>query len=113
MKIFISADIEGVTGVTHREETDLSKPEYALPREQMTAEVVAACEGAFEAGATEIWVKDAHDSGRNIIASKLPQEVRLIRGWAPDPLMMMQELNEALSYCSCCPEDSHRYFIRH
>jgi D-amino peptidase len=93
MKIFISADIEGVTGVTHWDETDLAKAEYASAREQMTAEVAAACEGALQAGATEIWVKDAHDSARNLLASRLPKEARLVRGWAPNPLMMMQELD--------------------
>jgi len=94
MKIFISADIEGVTNVTHWNETELGKAEYAEAREQMTAEVVAACEGALEAGATELWVRDAHDSARNLIPSRLPREARLVRGWAPDPLMMMQELDE-------------------
>jgi D-amino peptidase len=94
MKIYISADIEGVTGVTHWDETDLAKSESSLFREQMTAEVVAACEGALEAGATEIWVKDAHDSARNIIASKLPQAAKLIRGWSGHPFIMVQELND-------------------
>lgn len=94
MKVFISADIEGITGVTHWDETDLGKADSASACEQMTAEVAAACEGALEAGASEILIKDAHDSGRNIIASKLPREARLIRGWAPHPLMMMQELDE-------------------
>lgn len=94
MKIFISADIEGITGVTHWDETELDKAENAVSREQMTAEVLAACEGALQAGATEIWVKDAHDSARNLIASKLPQEVRLIRGWSPHPLMMMENLDQ-------------------
>jgi D-amino peptidase len=94
MKIYISADIEGVTGVTHWDETDLNKAESGLFRDQMTAEVVAACEGALQAGATEIWVKDAHDSARNIIASRLPQEARLIRGWSGHPFLMVQELND-------------------
>ena len=94
MKIYISADIEGVTGVTHWDETDLAKGESGPFREQMTAEVVAACEGALQAGATEIWVKDAHDSARNIIASRLPHEARLIRGWSGHPFIMVQELNE-------------------
>jgi D-amino peptidase len=94
MKVFISADIEGVTGVTHWDETDLDKAVSAAACEQMTAEVAAACEGALEAGASEILVKDAHGSGRNIIASKLPHEARLIRGWAPHPTMMMQGLDE-------------------
>lgn len=94
MKVYISADIEGVTGTTHWDETELSKTDYAPFREQMTAEVVAACEGALKAGATEIWVKDAHDSARNLIAARLPREARLIRGWGMSPLMMLQELDE-------------------
>lgn len=93
MKIYISADIEGVTGVTHWDETDLAKDDSKTPREQMTAEVVAACAGAIQAGAAEIWIKDAHDSARNIIAARLPQEARLIRGWSGHPFMMLQELD--------------------
>ncbi len=95
MKIYISADIEGVTGVTHWDETDLGKSDSSLFREQMTAEVAAACEGALEAGATEIWVKDAHDLARNIQASKLPKEVKLIRGWSGHPFIMMQEVDNS------------------
>lgn len=94
MKVYISADIEGVTGTTHWDETELAKADYAPFREQMTAEVVSACEGAIQAGATEIWVKDAHDSARNILPAKLPHEARLIRGWGMSPLMMVQELDE-------------------
>lgn len=94
MKIYISADIEGVTGVTHWDETDLAKGDSQTAREQMTAEVAAACEGAIQAGATEIWVKDSHDSGRNIIASRLPQEARLIRGWSGHPFQTLQELDD-------------------
>jgi D-amino peptidase len=95
MKVYISADIEGVTGVTHWDETELSKSDSSLFREQMTAEVAAACEGALQAGATEIWVKDAHDSARNINASKLPREAKLIRGWSGHPFMMLQELDNS------------------
>jgi len=92
MKVYLSADIEGITGVTHWDETDLSHAEHA--REQMTAEVAAACEGALHAGATEIWVKDSHDSGRNIIASRLPQEARLIRGWSGHPYQTLTQLDQ-------------------
>ncbi len=93
MKVYISADIEGVCGVTHFDEATLSKEESRWAREQMTAEVAAACEGALQAGAKEVWVKDAHDTGRNIMASKLPEGVRLVRGWSRHPMMMMQELD--------------------
>jgi D-amino peptidase len=95
MKVYISADIEGVTGVTDWDETDLGKADSQPARGQMTAEVVAACEGAIQAGATEIWVKDSHDTGRNLIASKLPQEARLIRGWSGHPFQTLQELDDS------------------
>lgn len=95
MKIYLSADIEGVTGSTHWDETDASKADYQAFREQMTAEVAAACQAALEAGATEIWVKDAHDNARNIFADKLPREARLVRGWGVHPMMMMQELDHS------------------
>ena len=93
MKVYISADIEGVTGVTHWDEADRQNPDYKEFREQMTAEVSAACEGALAAGAREIWVKDAHASARNLIAAKLPKQTRLIRGWSGHPFSMVQELD--------------------
>jgi D-amino peptidase len=97
MKIYISADIEGITDVTHWDETDLQKGDSCAAREQMTAEVAAACDGAIQAGATEIWVKDSHDSARNIMPCRLPQEVHLIRGWSGHPFLMLQELDQSFS----------------
>jgi D-amino peptidase len=93
MKIYISADIEGITGTTHWDETLKDKADYRIFQEQMTDEVVAACEGALKAGATEIFVKDAHDTGRNLITSQLPEEVKVIRGWSGHPFCMVQELD--------------------
>lgn len=95
MKIYISADIEGVTDVTHWNETDLDKSDSQAAREQMTAEVVAACRGAIEAGANEIWIKDAHDAARNIFPERLPRLARLIRGWSGHPFTMLQELDSS------------------
>lgn len=95
MKIYISADIEGVAGTTAWEEADRNTAHYEQFRQQMTREVAAACQGAVDAGAEEIWVKDAHGSGRNIYAQDLPDCVRLIRGWSGHPLMMMQELDDS------------------
>ena len=97
MKIYITADIEGVTGAAHWDETNKSHADYAEFREQMTAEVAAACEGALNAGATEVWIKDAHWTGRNIIAEKLPRETRLIREWSGHPFSMMQELDRTFA----------------
>jgi D-amino peptidase len=93
MKVYISADIEGITGTTHWDETENDKPDYRESRQQMTAEVAAACEGAFEAGASEVWVKDAHGSGRNIIAANLPLQTWLLRGWSGHPFLMVEGLD--------------------
>ncbi len=113
MKVYISADIEGITGATHWDETDKKSPDFEQFQKQMTAEVVAACEGALKAGATEIWVKDAHATARNIIASKLPREVRLVRGWSGHPFSMVQGLDETfqvglmIGYHSAAGSDSN------
>ncbi len=93
MKVYISADIEGVANVTFGDETGHGKPGHEPAREQMTAEVAAACEGALATGADEIWVKDAHYQANNLIPGRLPKPVRLIRGWSGHPLSMMQELD--------------------
>ncbi len=95
MKIYISVDIEGVAGITHWDEATKRKPGYAEYREQMTAEAVAACEGAVAAGATEITVKDAHGSGRNILPERLPEGTRLIRGWSGDPQCMVEFIDDS------------------
>ncbi|MED5219399.1 MAG: M55 family metallopeptidase [Candidatus Neomarinimicrobiota bacterium] len=95
MKIYISADMEGITGVTHWDEVDHNKSSYGQFQKQMSLEVAAACVGALEAGAKEIWVKDAHYSGRNILAEILPKGVKLIRGWSGHPYSMVQELDDS------------------
>jgi D-amino peptidase len=96
MKIYISADMEGITGVTHWDEVEHNKPSaYTQFQERMTKEVVSACEGANDAGAKEIWVKDAHYSGRNILSEQLPENVKLIRGWSGHPYSMVQELDDS------------------
>lgn len=81
MKVFISADIEGITGITHDEQTYGTSSEYMQGKKWMTADVNAAIEGALKAGATEIYVKDAHGNGRNIILDELKKEAFLIAGW--------------------------------
>lgn len=97
MKIYISADMEGVAGVTHWDETEVGKPGYEQFRTQMAAEVRAACEGATRAGATEILVNDAHDTGRNLTPADIPAAARLLRGWTSHPLAMVEELDPSFT----------------
>lgn len=97
MKIYISADIEGIAGISHWDEATLGKQQYDIFQEQMTREVIAACEGVIAAGATEIIVKDAHDTGRNLDPYQLPYPAQLIRGWSGHPYSMVQELNSSFT----------------
>jgi D-amino peptidase len=96
MKIYISADMEGVVGVVTNEQLGPQGFEYARFREFMTQEVNAAIEAAFEAGATEIVVSDSHGNGQNLLIEKLPKNVLLVRSW-PRPLMMMQGIDETFA----------------
>ncbi len=93
LKVYISADMEGVVGVVTDQQLGPSGFEYTRFREFMTQEVIAAIEGARDAGATEILVSDSHGNGQNLLIEKLPQDITLVRAW-PRPLMMMQGIDE-------------------
>ena len=54
LKVYISADMEGVAGVVGREQLGPKGFEYSQFRKFMTAEVNAAIEAARGEGATEI-----------------------------------------------------------
>ena len=90
LKVLISADMEGVGGVsTWVVQAGSKGREYEKFRRLMTLEVNAAVAGAAEAGATEFIVADSHGDGQNIDIELLDKRARLIRAW-PRPLDMMQ-----------------------
>ncbi len=93
MKLYISADIEGVAGVVSRDQGGPGSFEYDNGRKWMTAEVCAACDGAIEAGATEIVISDSHGNGQSLLIDELPEFVRVVRCW-PRPLDMMEGIQE-------------------
>lgn len=95
MKIFMSSDIEGTCGIAHWDETEKGKADYPAFASQMSREVAAACEGAIAGGAADVFVRDSHDSARNIIPGMLPEEVRIFRGWGRDPYAMMSGIDES------------------
>jgi len=87
MKIFISADIEGISGIVSEEETFMGRSMYPAACKLMTREVNACVEGALEGGATEVVVNDCHFSGLNIDPEELSPSAELIRG-QPSPIMI-------------------------
>ncbi len=88
MKVHITADMEGIAVICHDEQADYKQSDYPRMREIMTGEVQAAIEGAKEAGAEEILVCDAHDTGRNLLVEKLDPDVEVIEGSTYDLGMM-------------------------
>jgi D-amino peptidase len=94
MKVFISADMEGTTGVTAWDDVNPEKPSYQRFRKFLTRDVNAAIEGAIEAGATEVVVNEAHDGMRNILIEELNTKARMITGFEGKKLCMMEGIDE-------------------
>jgi len=92
LKVYISADMEGVAGAVTPSQLGPTGFEYARFREFMTAEVLAAIQGARDAGATEILVGDSHGNAENLLIDRLPADVTVVRSW-PRPLMMMEGID--------------------
>ena len=94
LKVFISVDMEGVTGVVHWEEVSRTGKDYDYFRRIMTKETNAAIEGALAAGAEHILVRDSHGSARNILPELLHQEAKLLRDWSGGFKSMMEGIDE-------------------
>ena len=101
MKIFISADIEGVAGVVVPQHGAPGNPEYESARRLMTQEVNAAIAGAFEGGATEVLVNDSHGPMTNLLPEELDPRAELILG-RPKPGGMFAGLTKdhAGAFCT-------------
>jgi D-amino peptidase len=81
VKVFISVDMEGVTGVTDPEDVLPTGQDYARGRVFMTGDANAAILGAFDAGADEVLVNDSHWTQRNLLLEQLDPRARVIKGF--------------------------------
>jgi len=79
MKVFISADIEGIAGVVSWDQTLRDGRGYAQACQWMTDEVRVACDAALEYGAERIIVADSHLPRENINIDQLPDAVEIVR----------------------------------
>src|SRR5690242_11196230 len=92
LKVYVSADMEGVAGVVSSDQLGPTSFEYERFRTFMTNEVLAAIEGARAAGATEFVVSDSHGNAENLLIDRFPREVQIVRGF-PRPLAMMEGID--------------------
>lgn len=94
MKLFLSTDFEGTSGIVAWEQIIEGDAEYAQGRLLLTNEVNAVIAGAQEAGASEFVVNDAHSFMRNLHPQDLLGEATLITG-RHKPLYMMEGLDSS------------------
>jgi D-amino peptidase len=77
-KVYISVDMEGLSGVSGSDQLASGQAEYARTRKLMAEDVNAAVRGAIAAGAVEIVVNDSHGGQRNLLPEDLHPAARLI-----------------------------------
>ncbi|MET8140902.1 M55 family metallopeptidase [Sphaerisporangium sp. NPDC005288] len=94
MKVLISVDMEGISGVVHPAETNPDRYDYERGRALMTSEANAVIAGVLDAEPDAVvWVADAHGPFRNILPEKLDRRARLVRG-KPRPQGMLGALDD-------------------
>ena len=80
MNVFVSVDIEGITGVVHGDMMMSDQREYERGRRLMTGDANAAIEGLAQAGASYILVNDGHGPMRNLLFEDLHAAAHLLSG---------------------------------
>ncbi len=93
MKVYISVDMEGSSGIVDWGQVTDGDREYERGRKLMTADANAAVEGALAGGASQVLVADSHGSKMNLLIEDLHPAAELIRGRVK-PFPMMQGINE-------------------
>ncbi|MGW5646721.1 M55 family metallopeptidase [Saccharopolyspora sp. NPDC003752] len=100
MRIYLSVDMEGVTGLVDAQDVQPAGRDYENGRQMMAEDVNAAIRGAIAAGATEITVNDAHGPMRNLRSDMLHPSARLIRG-KPKNMGMLEGLDGTFDAALC------------
>ena len=94
MRVYITADLEGINGVVSDDHIDPKGKDYDLAREWMVLEVNSAIKGAVEAGAREVIVNDSHNIMTNVIITKLHSAASLVSGFGK-PYSMVEGLDSS------------------
>ncbi|MEV0088759.1 M55 family metallopeptidase [Saccharopolyspora sp. NPDC050642] len=100
MRIYLSVDMEGVTGLVDAQDVQPAGRDYEHGRQMMAEDVNAAIRGAIAAGATEVTVNDAHGPMRNLRSDMLHPSARLIRG-KPKNMGMLEGLDATFDAALC------------
>ncbi len=96
MKVFISADIEGATGITSYKQVVAGRKEFEKARLFWIEDLNKLTEGAVEAGADVVVINEAHASMDNILADKLHPRAEFVSGYIK-PMNQMQGLDDSFN----------------
>jgi D-amino peptidase len=80
MKILISADMEGATGVTWPADVEPGTEQWQRCRRMFTSDVNAAVAGFLDGGATEVVINEAHATMRNLLLEDLDKRAVMLTG---------------------------------
>lgn len=94
MRVYVSIDMEGVAGIATTNQVRRGTDDYPASRLLMTNEANAAVAGAYDAGATEVLVNDAHGDMANLLPGQLDERARLVTGSPKLAGSMMEGLDE-------------------
>ena len=94
IKVFISVDMEGISGIGTPKLTSGSGKDYSLGRQLTTADVNTVVDAIFEHGPAEILVNDSHGDMQNVLHTELDERVQYIQGHIK-PLGMVEGLDES------------------
>jgi D-amino peptidase len=95
MRIMISADMEGATGVTWSADVKPGTEQWQRFRRMFTGDVNACIAGLFDGGATDVLVNEAHSAQRNLLLEELDGRARMLTG-RHKPLSMMQGVDSGV-----------------
>ncbi|PLS16185.1 aminopeptidase [Bacillus sp. M6-12] len=93
MKLYMSVDMEGITGLVDYTHVDSGRHNYERGRVIMTDEANHVITSAFNNGCTEVVVNDSHSKMNNLLIERLHPETVLITGDVK-PFSMVQGLDE-------------------
>lgn len=96
MKLYISVDMEGITGLVDNTFIDSRQYNYTRGQHIMTEEANSVIGTAFDEGCTEVIVNDSHSKMNNLIIEKLHPETQLISGDVK-PFSMVQGLDSSFA----------------
>lgn len=80
MKLYLSVDMEGISGMVDTTFVDSTKLNYQRGREIMTHEANHVIEAAYESGVKDIVVNDSHSKMNNLLIERIHPDVKLMSG---------------------------------